>query len=509
MAEVTELVTKFSFVGNEGPLNKYNSALGKGIGLLAGMVAALAAAGVAVTKLASDTLAAEQPLINLSAQTGVAVERLQELQFIASVNNSTAEALSSSISGLNEKIGEAALSGSEDFARLGISVRGFNGQVKTADQVLEDVRRRFRQLNFSLAEQRKFASALGIDPSLVTLLNLTGDEMGRLSARARELGVLNAEQVKSAQVYNDALTTLRFGLDGLRRLIAVGLAPEMQRLAETFTDLLVENQDWIINGVQQALGVLNDFFDALKRLWPFLAGGVGIFAALQVATLGWAGALGLIFAPATLAAAAIVAVLVILDDLIVAFHGGRSVIREFFLEFFGWDIQPVLRSIVAAIEQIGEVLAGLATGAFEGFVLAFSGLWKILKGDIFGGLDDLSGAFLAWGQTLANALEGIFGGISTRIRELAADLLPEWVLDFLSASAGSGEDGGRAAISGNGASVFTPGGTGAGAVGSSNVNQDVLINIQTSDPRRAGEAAADSLQRQLDDAQTQTNRGGI
>jgi hypothetical protein len=62
------------------------------------------------------------------------------------------------------KIGDAAQKGSDDFARLGISVRDSNGQIKTADVILSEVSKRFNDLNLSMQEQQSFASALGIDP---------------------------------------------------------------------------------------------------------------------------------------------------------------------------------------------------------------------------------------------------------------------------------------------------------------------------------------------------------
>ena len=44
--------------------------------------------------------------------------------------------------------------------------------------------------------------------------------------------------------------------------------------------------------------------------------------------------------------------------------------------------------------------------------------------------------------------------------------------------------------------------------GTTNIEQNNSINIRTTDPERAGRSAANELQRQQDDAQTQSNRGG-
>ena len=123
MAAVSEIITKFSFEGSTSPLKDYNSSLGKGVGLLGKMAAALGVAAFAVAKWASGVSQSLQPLFDLSEQTGVAVASLQELSFAAEQSGSSSQALESSISGLSAKIGEAAQKGSEEFSRLGISVR--------------------------------------------------------------------------------------------------------------------------------------------------------------------------------------------------------------------------------------------------------------------------------------------------------------------------------------------------------------------------------------------------
>lgn len=410
MATVTELVTKFSFVGSESPLTKYNQSLGASIGLMAGMTAATFAASAAVGKWLNGILAAEQPLINLQAETGVAIERIQELGFIASVSNSSFDAMNSTLSSLTQKIGDAAQKGSEDFARLGISVRDANGQVKSADQILDEVGNRFKQLNLSMGEQRSFAAALGIDSSLLTMLNRTDKEMASLTARARELGVLNKEQAQQAQVYNDSITAMRFGLDGLRRLVAVGLAPELKKMADTFTNLLTANMDWIVNGIKFSIGVLFDFTAMLTRLWPILAIGIGIFLALNTATLAWVGTMILAFAPVVLAVGVIAGLAIAIDDLIVGMQGGKSAIFDF----------------------------------FKGF-----------------------------------------------------DLVPDWVKTMFSGD-----------VNVSASNRMGNGQMSRQNTNNSNVNQDIKMEINTSDPVKAGEVAADTLQRQMKNAKTQSRRGG-
>lgn len=476
MAIATELITKFSFQGSSSPLNQYNASLVKGIGLVAGFATASIAASIAIGKWASNVLQSIQPLGDLAAQTGVAVEAIQELGYVASVSNSSAGALQSTLSGLSQKIGDAAQKGSAEFARLGISVRDSNGHVKTADKILGEVGSRFRQLNLSLSEQRSFASSLGIDASLITMLNKTSSEISGLRDKAREMGVLTGEQTGQALAYNDAMTTLKFGLDSVRRLIAVGLAPSMVELTEKFTDLIAKNKDWIINAAKSTIEVIGDIIDALVRMAPFIGAAVVGFVAFKVATLGLAGALSFLSIPAILIAALVVALFLAVEDLVVAFQGGQSVIRNFWLEFAGVDILPILRAIVKFIK------------------LDFAGAWE-----------DIKSSFIIMAFKLGEKFREIFAAIFDWMKLELINILPDWAKNLMMKDQPTTETTGVMPDS----SVARPHArlSELGSVNRTEVN--VQQNIRTSDPERAGQVAADSLQRQMEDAQTQSRRGGM
>jgi hypothetical protein len=368
-AVVQELVTKFSFVGNLKPQQDFNANLTSSIKFLGGAITALHAAAGAFAYWADGVLTGVDSLGALSKQTKIAAATIQELNYAAEQSQSTSGAMESTLQSLTKTIGTAALKGSEDFARLGISVRGAGGQIKTADQVLDDVRKRFVSLGLSMAEQEHFASALGIDSSLLQLLNRTDAEMGSLRNTARGMGTVTADQVEQAERYKKAMAGTRFALMAVRQSIAVGVAPELTRLAEGFIRLVKDNKDWVINGVQFAVKWIGYFLEAFNRLLPV----IGLIAAglviAKIAALGFAGVMGIVLSPVVVITAAIVALFVIIDDLIVAFQGGQSVIADFFQEFLGIDIVAVLKGqfewlmgwINKAIDG-WKILIGLATG---------------------------------------------------------------------------------------------------------------------------------------------------
>jgi hypothetical protein len=540
MAVVTELITKFGFEGSLDPLKNYNGSLGQGVKLLAGLGAALAGVIVGINAFAASTSQSLQPLINLNKETGVSLEKLQELSFVAQQSSSSTEALFSSIGGLSTKIGEAAQKGSEDFSRLGISVRTASGQVKSADAVLAEVGNRFRQLGLSLSEQKGFAEALGIDASLLSMLNKTGAQIGALSAEARRLGILTTEQVKSAENFNDALGALGFGMDAVKRLISVGLAPELTTLTKDFMDLLAANKDFIVDGVKATVSGIRVLAEGLIRVAPFIAAVGAAFFLAKVSALGFSGAVALIFTPAIIAAAKIAFLFLLVDDLIVAFDGGKSVIRDFFLEATGFDIQPALIALVDGFKEAFETIKNLVTENFNGIVTIFSGIGSIIEGDFKAGFDKVGEGLTEITDAFALAFKLAFEPVFDFLKQKALDILPDWAIKILSGVGGQPVDlpptaGGLVIEAGDGVfsaitdifsdslgfffssltgdqtpamaggQAFQPGGARGGSINQSNyVEQIVNMDIRTADPQRAGQAAADALQRQLNDGRNQT-----
>jgi len=548
---VSELITKFSFQGSTKPLIDYNSSLGRSIKLLGAMGAAFGAATFAVAKWASGVSQSLQPLFDLSEQTGVAVASIQELSFVAEQSGSSAQALESSLSGLGAKIGEAAQKGSEEFSRLGISVRNANGDVKSTDTILGELGSSFKRLGLSMSEQQGYAEALGIDPSLISMLSQTSAETEKLKQRARDLGItLSPEDIKGLKEYNESISEMNSAMSGLKNLIAVAIVPELEDLAEGFSDLLAKNNEWIVDGVKATVEFVVDLVDALKRLAPFILAAGAAFAIATIGTSGFAAALGFVLSPAVLIAAGILAIALVLDDLIVAFRGGDSVIADFFEEFFGWDIQPVLKMIVEGFKEAFKVVSNLVIGLFDGIVKIFKGIGDILSGNFSEGFEKIGEGFMEIIDSWVEAFRSVFGEAFNWLKQKALDILPDWAVKLIG-GAGDAASGmaniagdvasGAANIAGDVASgaaniagdvgnwvgdagnwvggvfggedmipksqAMQPGGTVTNIGGaSSSIEQNVNMEIRTSDPERAGRAAADNLQRQMDDAHTQTLR---
>ena len=500
---VNDLVTKFSFLGSVRPLDEFNGSLGGSIKLLGGMFAALNAGSAAFTLWADGVLTGVDAMEALHRQTGVAVSTIQELNFIAGQTQSTSAAVESTIRGLTSTIGTAAQKGSDDFARLGLSVRDANGEVKDADTVLDEVAQRFRALGLSMKEQEHFAGALGIDTSLLQMMNKTGQEMAAMRDRARELGILTAEQTEQAALYKQALNSMWFGLNSVKQLIAVGVAPEMSRMAENFSQLLADNKDWIVNGIQLTVKWVGNLLEAFNRLLPVFALMTAGFIGMKIAALGFATVMGAILSPVVLITAGIVALLAIADDLIVAFRGGKSVIADFFQEFFNVDIVAVLRDVGKELEALFDHTIATFAPLFDFFIGLFGGIGRIFRGDMQGAIDAVMGSF----DALAKFINGLFTPIFNALRDAAASLLPQWAIDLLGVGGNTPSEG----IAAGAPRMQIPIGSDvptAPAIDNRRIEQSNQITIHTNDAEAAGRAVGDNLQRQLDNANTQLGKGG-
>ena len=414
MAIVNEIVTKFSFLGSLTPQRTFNENLTSSIKLMSGMVAGLGAAGAAMFGWAHSVFAGIDPLVQLSRETGVAVQAMSELGYVASVNGSNLDAVKSSMIELTKRMGEFENTGTgraaESIKLLGLNFRDASGKMKTADMVMLDLQDKMRGL--SNAEKISFMNKLGIDRSLLQMMNLTGEQIDKLRERARKFGTVTQDQGNNVADYNDALTTLRYGLSAVQKTVAVGFAPAMTRLVESFTDLLAANKDWIVNGLIRLGKVTAGVIDMLRRMWPAITA-IGVaFGISKIAAFGFIKALGIIFSPVVLITAAIAAVILIVDDLIVAFRGGQSVIKDFF-DSFGIDIVGILRPVVNAISTAFDDMILIFSPLIDSIKSLFSAVISAFTGDWGGALDHLSDAFSSWIDFVRGLFSSLLSGIST------------------------------------------------------------------------------------------------
>jgi hypothetical protein len=421
----------------------------------------------------SSVLASADAQAQLSKQLGISVEKVQELEFAASVSGSSAEALDASLLGLAEKIGEAAAQGEANFERLGINVKKADGSIKNTSEVMEDLRDKFQDL--SDVERINYAQKLGIDKSLVQLLSKSSSEMDALRKQAQALGVVTDEEAGRIMAYNDSLTVLSYGFDAIKKDIALGFAPQLKELADAFTNLLVENKQLITEGISKTIQILAagvkavfNFGTVIYKLIDNTIGWKVAIAALTTAVLYFNKAL--LLNPITWVAIAIAALIVVVDDLVVAFKGGKSFIADFFKNTFDIDI---VESINKGLDWMRNILIKISEIASS----VFNKITNVIdKGkEIAGSLGDLPGDVFDAG---------------TKLGENIADSINQG-LDF----AGS---------------IFSPNDA-VPAMANNTTNSNLKIDkieINTTDPQQAGIEVEKKLKSMMGEAKNQARRGG-
>ena len=387
---VSELVNKISFVGSLEPLDRLNAGLSTSIKAIGLSSVAFGGAGIALNSWVSSTTEAITQTSKLSNDLGVGIESLQQWEYVAKMSGGSAEGLQESMRGLAERVGEFAKfdsgEGKEVFTALGISVKDSEGKVKSADLVMQDLRKSMQGLGAS--EQISIANKLGLDKSMLGTLRLTDEQFLHLQDRAKGLGIVTEEQAKQVDKYKKSLIDLNHGLSSIQMQLAIAFTPALENTANMFTELLIGNKDLIQNGLQKTMSVLMSFGSALYNNGKLIYDAIDYTLGFDNVLMGLGLAIlyvnrAMYLNPMALLVAGIVLAIGVVDDLMVAFEGGESVIADFFASF---DID-IVKALTGAFDVLKGTWNGLIAIALRlsESVLA---LFAILeKGGKFAGVD--------------------------------------------------------------------------------------------------------------------------
>lgn len=389
MAIANEIVTKFSFLGSLKPQQSFNANLSTSIKIMGAFAAASKVAAIGAFAWADSMFGPIDEMGNLAKETKNTTEALQQWNYAAEQNNSSAEAVTASMRELTLRTGEYAKFGGgsakEAFEKLGLSAKNADGSIKNSSDLMLDLADSIQGM--AEGEQLSILDKMGIDKSMLQTMRLTREELTALQEDANKWGLVSQEDADAVVAYGGAMADLKFGLTAVQSTVAVGFAPMMTDLVKGFANVLKANKDWIVDGLKWLGNVIVSVSGFVSRMYPFLiaiAVGMGI---AKLATFGFAKALAVVFSPVVLITAAIVAVLLIIDDLIVAFQGGQSVIADFFQEFFGVDILPALQSIVDVFIQFVGWVEDAMDPLLGFFKNIFGAIGALFRGDLTGAID--------------------------------------------------------------------------------------------------------------------------
>lgn len=291
---------------------------------------------------------------------GVVIESLGELEFAAQRQGGTIEGLRSSLSNMNKSIGEVQRGTGRAklaFEDYDLSIKKADGSIKTADELLVDLNKKFSTL--SRAQQFDLAMKMGIDKGTIRLLQTAPDEIARLRIEASKLGVLARQDAVKAAEFVDGMTNIAQAINAIKYEVA-GLF--FKPLADFFK--------LIASGIS--------FFRRHKEILLSIIGILSAVAASYVAMgIKAAAAWLLAFAPFTavplIIGAASIALAILMEDLFAFFSGSQSAIGDFLKNF---------PKIETAFRVFGDFLGFLLFKTVEGFEIWWSWLSRIGQGII-------------------------------------------------------------------------------------------------------------------------------
>jgi hypothetical protein len=300
-------------------------------------------------------------LTRTSQQTGLAVSSVQELGYVAERTGVSATKLTTAV-GMFERQLHLVEQGTGKRAANALNELGVSAtDVATAMRTPGGM----NQLLFEVSD--KLAAMPNTGERAAIMLELFGRQSGAVGAalaqgsRAlkeqiqhfKDLGAeISDEQVGALQNLKTKIVDLHVSWEAFKTKAVAALAPLLERLITAFTDLAHVVGDAMV----RASEILQDHWGELIAL---VGGLVTAFIALRAEAL----LTGLLAAaPFVLMAVLIGALILIVNDLWVGFHGGRSVLLDLGQAFVDWVkvAHPAIYSIIEVAEQVGEKLIEIA-----------------------------------------------------------------------------------------------------------------------------------------------------
>lgn len=384
--------------------------------ILGGVVTAAAAAGAALVAAAGAIGAyavVQAEAIDKSGKMadafGINFEAFQELEFAAKKSGAEVEEFRMDLENLSKTLDD-----NDALKEMGISAKDAAGNLKSTDVVLMDIAKKFEGM--SKGQQNKFADQLSLSPSALKLLQQGGEGLSKLRGEARSLGLVLDETAKNkAARFQSSLMNSRSVIDALGKSISVGLLPSMSDALDKFTGWITANRAFVSGAVTQVVEGVGKGFDmvgdALSYVWgevtkligpvENLLGPLDATQAIAIAVAIAMAALGVATVIATwpfiAIAAAIVAVVLVIDDLYSAFTGGESIIGDWFKSFesafpgitagflsilskMGEVAAFIGDDLLIAIKQIGEFFADVFSAVIDTVISTITAIEKIVSG---------------------------------------------------------------------------------------------------------------------------------
>ena len=237
----------------------------------AAMTAATAAAvatGKAFINAANSTAAYGDNIDKMSQKMGISAKAYQEWDFVMQHAGSSIDSLKGSM----KTLANAATSGNDAFAKLGITQKQIAGMSQeelfgATISALQNVKNETERTSLASKLLGKGATELG------ALFNMTSDETDALKKQVHDLGgVMSDDAVKAAASYQDEMQNMKTALTGVKNNIMSsflpGISSVMNGLSKVFSGQggTKEIQDGLKSVISNITAMAPQFFSIASVL---------------------------------------------------------------------------------------------------------------------------------------------------------------------------------------------------------------------------------------------------
>lgn len=412
-----ELVTILGVELKGNALNNIRS-MEAGISKLASVAkaASVVVAGLAAgaTLMVNSVTAQAAELQKTADKTGVTVEQLQELDYIAAKTGTDAKALRNDVIALTKSM-SSPIPGqfNMNLMMLGVSANKAGGGLKTSAELLGDIAGKLQGM--SQQRQLQWAARVGISDETLLALKSGKEEIKALAEEAHKLGfIIPAESIKRAADFRKELGTMRLYLDRLKQSVVIGILPIFERLLSWFKELVDFQSGAVMRSLEDfAQGVVMAWDTFMKVLAPFgdiwdkLTTTISDFLGVADKAEMWAHlmlsgfeALLIFFAPFIAKwlaiAAAVKVVLMVIEDLFAYFTGSQESLTGTLLD----TLAEKFPRLTAMLKDLKDWITDVFSWWYDNILkVAASSAWAVITATISGIIDfisDLSEAIGKW-----------------------------------------------------------------------------------------------------------------
>lgn len=267
-AAIDSFYVELFFKGDTKAATEFEERL-KAVTTAAGKVVGVVTAAAAGVLGFVGTIAHGMGQLNDFAEANdLSASRLAALGKVAKEFDVDMESLQSSMAGLQQITGEAALGvgrGKMVFEKLGISAKDATGHVRNADEMLEVIADKIKGM--PRPEQLAFLAKMRIDPRMVRMLKDGSAALRQMREEAEGKGLFSDEDIARGDHIDKLFMRTNNALGVTAKLLAVKLFPVVEKILQGFLD-------WY-NAQRKAtsstfLTVFSLMAEALELVWDWI-----------------------------------------------------------------------------------------------------------------------------------------------------------------------------------------------------------------------------------------------